>query len=336
MRGLIFVVVSSLALFGCGAEDDSGQSAPSFSYPLDDVLRVNQLQAKASHNSYHVVESEDISAIAYSHAPLDVQLAAQGVRGFELDTRWDHDQEALVVYHLPIIDDVSNCALFVECLSALKTWSDENPAHHPLFVQVEPKDGIPLADAEQYFAAFEAEILSVWPRERILAPDDVRGDAATLRDAITGDGWPTLGEARGKVLFFIDESGAFREAYTRGQTDVNGRLMFADSEPGQGYESVHVYNDPGSPEVSAAVLAGFIVRTRADSDNEEPLAGDTSRRDAALASGAQVVSTDYPAPVDGVDYVVELPGGTPSRCNPLNAPAECTSEAIEDPAFIAP
>ena len=54
----------------------------------------------------------------------------------------------------------------------------------------------------------------------------------------------------------------------------------------------------------------------------------------ALASGAQLVSTDYPAPVKGVNYVVEIPGGTPARCNPVTAPKECMSEWIEDPKFM--
>lgn len=56
---------------------------------------------------------------------------------------------------------------------------------------------------------------------------------------------------------------------------------------------------------------------------------------AALAGAVQILSTDSPAPVPHVDYVVEIPGGTPSRCNPKSAPSECTSEAIEDPAFLA-
>ena len=43
---------------------------------------------------------------------------------------------------------------------------------------------------------------------------------------------------------------------------------------------------------------------------------------------------DFPAPVAGVPYHVEMPGGSPSRCNPITAPAECTAKAIEDPAFV--
>ena len=74
----------------------------------------------------------------------------------------------------------------------------------------------------------------------------------------------------------------------------------------------------------------MIVRTRGD-DALVGLAGDDSQLKAAWASGAQLISTDFPAPAFGVDYHATLPGGTPSRCNPVTAPPECTSEAIEDP-----
>ena len=69
---------------------------------------------------------------------------------------------------------------------------------------------------------------------------------------------------------------------------------------------------------------GYLVRTRADADTVEARTGDTTRRDAALASGAQWVSTDYPAPGTadrfGTDYVVSLPGDAIVRCNPVSAP----------------
>jgi hypothetical protein len=113
--------------------------------------------------------------------------------------------------------------------------------------------------------------------------------------------------------------------------------MFVDSEPGVPYEAVYVLNDPvaDAAAIQTAVSQGFIVRTRADADMVEPLANDTTRRDAALASGAQIISTDVPIKIDRFEYFVEIPGGTPSRCNPLNAPGECTSEAIEDPRLLA-
>jgi hypothetical protein len=220
----------------------------------------------------------------------------------------------------------------------LKTWSDKHPAHHSIFVQIEPKDEVAPDAAEEYFKRFEAEVVSAWPKERIVTPDAVKGGASSIREAITTKGWPTLGEGRAKVLFFMDNSSELREHYTRGGENLDGRVMFAASDFGveRPFDAVYVLNDPvaSADAISGALAGGFIVRTRADGDNEEPLAGDTSTRDAALASGAQIVSTDYPAEVDGVDYVVEIPGGAPSRCSPVAAPAECSPEAIEDPKFM--
>ncbi len=330
------VLGALLVLSACGGQDDTAAGPLAYSYPLDDVLRLNQLQAKGTHNSYHVAPDQtDIVEHRYTHAPIAEQLSKQGVRKFELDTRYDDQTGEHVVFHLGIIDKETRCLRFVECLEAMRGWSKKYPGHHPLFVMIEPKDGVPL-DAEGRFALIEQEVLSVFPRPSILTPDDVRGAASTLRDALTTVGWPTLGEVRGKVIFFLNDAGKYRDAYTRGGTNLDGRLFFAEATPGVPYEAFYVLNDPisGAASIQAAVDGGFIVRTRADAASVEPLAGDTARRDAAFASGAQLVSTDYPAPVEGVSYFVDVPGGTPSRCNPRVAPADCTSESVEDPRFV--
>jgi hypothetical protein len=342
-RALIPTALCWLA--GCGGEgaastgDTTGTTTTAtFDYPMDDVLRLNHLQAKGTHNSYHIAAEDTIlTPLDYTHAPLDVQLASQGVRQIELDVRYDKFQDHFTVFH-ETFDKGTTCPTLVECLSLVKAWSDKNPAHHPVFIQLETKDGTTAEKAEAFFASLESEVLSVFPRERVLAPDDVRGEAASVLEAITAKGWPTLGEVRGKVVFFIDDSSDLRTFYTHGSKDLNGRLMFIDSEPTDPWAGVLLANDPTAEAalIEASVSAGLIVRTRADADNVEPLAGDTSTRDKAFASGAQLVSTDYPAPVDGVDYVVEVPDGTPSRCNPKTAPAGCTSRAIEDPAFVDP
>lgn len=337
---LLLAFAASPLAVGCGGEETSSSgtttSTTTFDYPMDDVLRLNHLQAKGTHNSYHVAPDGDLlPQLEYTHAPLDVQLASQGVRKLELDVRHDKFKEGFSVFH-ETFDKGTTCATLVECLSLVKAWSDANPAHHPVFIQIEPKDSPTEADAESYFASLDADVLSVFPRERVLTPDDVRGDAASVREAITTKGWPTLGEVRGKVVFFIDDTGELQSFYTHGKKDLDGRLMFIDGEPSDPFAGILLFNDPVGQAalIGESVKLGLIVRTRADSDNEEPFAGDTSKRDAAFASGAQLVSTDYPAPVEGVDYVVEVPGGTPSRCNPVTAPEGCTSEAIEDPAYV--
>jgi len=221
----------------------------------------------------------------------------------------------------------------------MKDWSDRNPAHHPLWTLLEIKDGYDEETVDAYLATLEAEILAVWPQDRLIIPDDVQGDAASLAEALATDGWPTLGELRGRALFVLHEGGSFRNFYTYDGTSTAGRILFPDAggDLELSFAAVHTVNDPiGSIEALQAVVdAGHLVRTRADSDSEVLLTGDTSQRDAAIASGAHFVSTDYPAPVQGVEYVVVIPDGTPSRCNTRVAPDECSPEALEDPQFIS-
>jgi hypothetical protein len=334
-----------MALAGCGGGGSSGSggggggSAPTFNYPRDGELRMNHLQAKGTHNSYHdpTADAKTVPALDYTHPPLGVQLASEGVRQFELDTHFNAATGELEVYHLFSIDEGTTCRRFVDCLKAVKAWSDKNPAHHPIFIQIEPKENpTATAEAEAYFSLLESEVLQVFPRERVIAPDEIKGSAASVRDAIAASGWPTLGKARGRIAFFIDNHDTFRDFYTHGGKDVDGRLMFVDADPTDAWAGIILANDPkaDADRIKAALAAGLIVRTRADGDNVEPFAGDTSVRDAALASGAQLVSTDYPVPVTGVNYVVDIPGGTPSRCSPITAPADCASTDIEDPKFI--
>jgi hypothetical protein len=71
------------------------------------------------------------------------------------------------------------------------------------------------------------------------------------------------------------------------------------------------------PRIAEALNLGMVVRTRADADTVEARTGDRSRRDAAFASGAQYISTDYMTPDRRLsDYSVALPGGGTSRRAP--------------------
>jgi hypothetical protein len=301
----------------------------------------------------------------YTHLPLDQQFATQGVRQIELDVwvdpdgglfrlrRWPTfigdppilgpaalDLPGTKVLHIQDVDFETNCLSFVDCLQTVKMWSDANPGHLPLMILVEAKDDslgpsfaepIPWGAAE--FDVLDGEIRSVFPADRIIAPDDVRAGHATLEDAVLTQGWPTLGWSRGKVLFALDNGNPKRAAYLQDHPSLAGRILFTDSPPGQPEAAFAKENDPlADPQrIPDLVDAGYIVRTRADSDTDEARTNDTAMRDAAIASGAQYVSTDYPVPNPdfGTGYFVEIPGGSPARCNPINAPAWCRSSALE-------
>lgn len=293
-----------------------------FGYPMDDVLRMNHVQAKATHNSYHVeTAGNTLAEWRYTHAPLDVQLESQGVRAVELDTRLVEASDRFEVFHIPTLDEQTTCRAFTDCLRVLDTWSRAHPKHVPIFVQIEPKDA-PPTDAEPYFAKLEKEILSVWSRERIVAPDDVQRDAPTLREGVTTKGWPVLAEVRGTILFYVDNSSEWRSAYTRGGKSLAGRLMFVDSKEDDALAAFVIANDPDDrARIDAAARAGFLVRTRADG------AGSPEKHSAALATAAHALSSDAP-------LSFELPGGTPVRCNPVAAPQGCSPAALEDPARL--
>jgi len=278
----------------------------------------------------------DVPDWHYSHAPLDVQLDRQGVRGLELDLAWQSDVEHFEVYHVPLADEGTTCRLFTDCLRLIKRFSDDYPGHQPLFLQMEAKSGFRAEDAGLFFTTLEREILSVWPLERIVTPARVQGASASLREALLARGWPTLGELRSQILFAFDNTTEVRDLYTHGGRDLDGRLIFVDSGPADPFGAVAILNDPvgGLAEIRAALAAHLLVRTRADSNPADVYQGLTAQREAAFASGAQIVTTDFPAPVPGLAYVVETPGGTPSRCNPITAPPTCAPLAIEDPQFV--
>ena len=311
------------------AGDDDDDDTPE--YPNDGRLRVNDLQALGTHNSYHVEPPFlVVPSYNYTHKPLDEQ-ADLGVRQFELDIHWIPGA-GVKVFHAPIIDQVSTCDTLVECLGALKGWSDAHPGHHPLLVFLEPKDDLGVSQIAEHALDVEDDILSVWPRERILTPDDVRGEYETLREAITEGGWPTMGEARNKILFHAHSEDAFLANYHELYPDLVDAVMFTDSTPDDSYAAVMPINDPvgRADEIRAAVEQGFLVRTMAGGCCEQPEANDYARVEAALASGAHFISTDFPSADNEWGYVVSIPDGMPSRCNPLVAPEFCTPADVED------
>ncbi len=182
----------------------------------------------------------------------------------------------------------------------------------------------------------DAEIRSVFDAKDIITPDDVRGSHATLEEAVLNDAWPTLGQSRGKVMFLMINAEPYRSIYLVGHPDLAGRVMFTNAKPGEPDASYVGIDDPvaDGARIDDLVRKGYLVRTRADEPNKQGRTGDTTVRDAALATGAQWISTDYPGPdgakpQTGTDYVVELPDFAAARCNPVTAPNGCQDRSVE-------
>ncbi len=315
----------------------------------------------------------------YEHPPLGVQFSSQRVRQIELDIFADPaggmysnplirsvaeegpfppadkavmDAPGIKVLHAQDVDYTSNCLSLVTCLQDVKDWSDAHPTHAPIAILLELKDDeipvlpsppavSPIPWTAANIADIDAEINSVFPPSRIVRPDDVRGGHATVNEGALAGNWPTLADSRGKVLFLMDNEGK-RGDYLAAFPGLHGANLFTNGRPGDPDAAFVKMNDPTGANTTAIqdlVAQGYVVRTRADGDTIEARANDTTKRDAAFASGAQWVSTDYPgrgsADYLGSSYFVELPTGTTARCNPINAPAECV-DAVLDTVPVEP
>jgi hypothetical protein len=255
----------------------------------------------------------------------------------------------LKVFHTQDIDFRSHCLLFIRCLEDIKAWSDDNPGHLPILILVELKEDLPSIDLSDFGLTFaiptpwalpdllelEDNIRTVFHDSRIIQPNDVRAGYPTLFDGIQAEGWPRVSDARGKVFFALDNEGAQRDLYAGHYPGLDGAILFTSSPTGSPEAGFRKENDPfrTGPSIEELVQAGYMVRTRADADTVEARANDTSRRDAALASGAQFVSTDYREPnLAFSDYEVQLPGlpaGAVARCNPARTLATCASGLID-------
>ncbi|HEY6272503.1 MAG TPA: phosphatidylinositol-specific phospholipase C1-like protein [Terriglobales bacterium] len=307
-------------------------------------------------------------ALSYAHPPLDIQLN-RGIRQIELDIyadstggRYSHpawprmmaaakmpldpdfdpqhlfDRPGFKVMHVQDLDYRSNCQPFVECLGIVRRWSHAHPGHLPIFILIETKESKerdymtpPEPFTPEVFDALDAELLSVFPMTEIITPDQIRGHHSTLEQAVLSDGWPCLEQSRGKVIFLMDQRKA-GPAYLKGHPALRNRIIFTNAEPGEPDAAFVEVNDPLADRhaIPELIKKGYIVRTRADADLHEAMNNDTRMRDAALASGAQMISTDFPftekAPTG---YAVRFPEEGVSRCNPMTAFAECNSAALE-------
>jgi hypothetical protein len=294
-------------------------------------------------------------SIQYTHRPLEQQLGELGVRQLELDLYADpegglfaepvanrmlrkqggqgHDPTGVLkkpgikILHSPDFDFLTTALTFVEALKTIRAWSQANSHHVPIMILLELKEtGSPLGGRLRKFDAaqldgVDQEILSVFQRKEILAPDDVRGGAQTLREVIVEKGWPSLREVRGKVMFALDNGSHLRNAYLKGHPSLRGRLLFVSVDENDPAAAFFKLNDPvgGFDQIQRLVKAGFLVRTRADSDTVQARKNDPAKREKALASGAQFVSTDYPeANAAFSNYCVRFSGGIVARPNPVS------------------
>lgn len=309
-------------------------------------------------------------SLDYSRKSLTVQLERFGMRQLELDVYADpqgglfakpmvttmvtdsgppHDplgilrRPGLKVLHIPDIDYRTTVLTFVDALLHVKEWSQTNPSHCPILVLIEAKrDSVgkeftqPRPFDSEALDSIDREILTVFARDGILMPDDVRGEFDTLRDAVLERGWPYLDDVRGRVMFALDNEGEERDIYLRGHPTLRKRVLFVSVPEDHAAAAFMKINDSVNDfrRIQRMVKKGFLVRTRADSNTVEARINDNKTRDMAFASGAHFISTDYPEPDRRwSSYYVRLPQEVVARSNPVCGEPEWQGRDLEKAAL---
>lgn len=112
--------VISFILIGVLSSCQKENRSSFFKRPEDQMLRLNQIQILASHNSYHLRTDDTVLYflnsvksllpsslnpldLDYTHEPFDVQMSQYGIRGLELDIYNDPQGGAYAVRHINTI-----------------------------------------------------------------------------------------------------------------------------------------------------------------------------------------------------------------------------------------
>jgi hypothetical protein len=296
-------------------------------------------------------EENNPDMIAYGHATLEEQLSMHQIRGLEFDVYADPkgnafrkrqigffargvkkkckepllSQPGLKILHIKDIDFETHVFSFEQALLQLRTWSLNHPNHFPIYVNIELKEDGPgnSSRALQRLGFKKAPLFDsvAWSElnttivqtlaDRILTPLDMQGDYADLRQRIDSLNWPKLHDVRGKFIFIVE-----------GFNQETSKLYWTNPThfPVFGYGSEQnrnciflLRNDPLQNEtaIQDLVRRGFIVRTRTDAGTWEARRNDSSRKNAAFQSMAQIVSTDYYLPnLVWSAYCVKLMNGS--------------------------
>jgi hypothetical protein len=256
------------------------------------------------------------------------------------------------VIHVLDVDYRSSCLALRDCLAQVASWSKAHPGHLPIVLALKTNDSKtpmpgatkPVACDEAAMNALEGEIKTAFTPDQIFTPDQLQGHYPSLRDAAMAHAWPKLGALRGKVIFVLDDTAAKTKAYQGNRNSLEGRMMFVAASESSPVAAFLAIADPvkDGARISAAVKAGFIVMTRADDETREARLNNPARRDAAFASGAQIIQTNFIQPDPAISsYRVSLAQDPDAMCGTNLGAEHCVSfelpaMPIRTAAAIAP
>ena len=171
--------------------------------------------------------------------------------------------------HVPLVDNRGHSPDVKTALEEMKLWSKRHPQHVPIIVIMETKNdwmfldpGLKKWDADALIKldTLIEEVLG----DRLITPEHIKGSSKTVRDEILENGWPELGESRGRFVFVFHESNA--DYFSPEYLESSERVSFFMDTPESPEASFILRNDPDAEDITDLIRKGFIIRTRADAD----------------------------------------------------------------------
>ena len=267
--------------------------------------------------------------IDYGHLPFSEQFDNYGIRGIELDVNYDPKggqykrrrvnlflfgqrqrlkgkalkKPGFKILHISDVDFETNYLTLKSALEALKSWSDLHPDHFPIYINLEAKGSHPADESKalkrlgfkkcipfdrRAFLDLEQEISATLSPDQIFKPSDFKKSYSSLQERVLAEGWPLLEEVRGTFIFILE--GNNKHLYRTFERP----LFFQYGNQSDANTVFLLRNNPIASEREIRELnSEFIVRTRSDAGSVESRSNNYDTWNAALRSGAQIISTDY-------------------------------------------
>ena len=267
------------------------------------MLTLSDIHMLGTHNSYHIAPKIRLyGAWSYSHLPLLEQLSTQNIRNLELDIYFR--KNIFYVEHIPFFDSKSTCRTLEQCLVTLHSWSLENPHHSPIIIFLELKDFDTNAHKTRYLTQLSSLLTQHIDASSWITPSEVLETSDPTVPLSTHITWPSLEGSRGHFLIAISALHTRSEAlYSYVCATEDPRVLFVTSTTDQPFSKIRVYDNPirDFSDIQEATSQGYLVRTRSD-DMRDPRHNlfKQNRLQAAIKSGAQIISTDSPETVSKI------------------------------------
>jgi len=179
---------------------------------------------KASHNSYD--RDEDLhEQLRFDHA----QPWQGGCRGLELDI-WRHSDAShgTSLGYFTVAHSTPGTIPLANHLGHLLSYHANEPRHDPVLVTLDIKSS--GGSAAPFPAEIDAYLGEWFDRALVFRPSDLRGRArrASLIEVVRASGWPTIDALRGRFVFVLSGTEAWKRRYA--QTTTAASLCFADAD----------------------------------------------------------------------------------------------------------